>query len=99
MQDIEKKEFLMDYSIANDHEIGDDLSFIEEIKFDDKNNFVIGFGGTKFFLLNMISKLGKIYEVDNLKFNCIKDLSFDSNDSYMPSDFFCIVACNMKYSN
>jgi hypothetical protein len=33
---------------------GQDLSFIEHIKFDTGKKFIIGWGGTKIFLLNLV---------------------------------------------
>ena len=68
------------------------LSFIERIKFDKFNQYLIGFGGTEIFILNLKSNIGEILSVKSSIFEQINDASILSDSDTVR----CLVACKKK---
>jgi hypothetical protein len=78
LEDIEDDdEYFVDYR-AKDY--GQDLSFIENIKFDTGRKFLVGWGGTKIFLLNMEQNIGEIHEINPRFYETIHHINFVSSD-------------------
>jgi len=59
-----------------------DLSFVEQLKFDDKMKFLVGFGRASFFLLNLSQfepRKITIREINTTAYERILDLSFTNS--------------------
>ena len=68
------------------------LSFIEKVKFDKYNEYLIGWGGTQIFILNLKSNDGEILSVKASIFEQINDASILSDKDTVR----CLVACKKK---
>jgi len=56
-----------------------DLRFVKKIKFDTNNRFLVGFGGNKIFVLNLITKDYEILENNSRRYEKICDLNLISH--------------------
>lgn len=70
-----------------------DLSFVEDIEFDQNKRFLIAYGGTKLFVLNIETKKGRIYPVSSRIYDQVSHVSFKSESA---NAYECIVACLRK---
>ena len=68
------------------------LHFIKKLKFDSsvKRNYLVGYGDTHFFVLNLNTGKGEIHEVDSRLYEKILDLNLTSANEQMET---CYVVC------
>ena len=74
MKNIEKGEF----RIVRRVEAPNKKPFVKKIKFDFKSNFVVCYGGTQIFLMNLATSRHEFWPIDDLRYEDIYDLVFDS---------------------
>ena len=53
-----------------------DISFLTNVKFDQNNRFLVGYGSKKIFMLNIEENKSKQYEINSGFYECIYDLNF-----------------------
>ena len=75
MKNIEKGEF---YRKVCPVEAPNKKPFVKKIKFDFKSNYVVCYGGTHIFLMNLATSQASIWPIDELLYEDIYDLVFDS---------------------
>ena len=66
---------------------------MEDIEFDQNKRFLIAYGGTKLFVLNIETKKGRIYPVSSRIYDQVSHVSFKSESA---NAYECIVACLRK---
>ena len=91
LEDVEHDDqYFVDY---NGPAHGQDLSFIEKIKFDTGKKFVIGWGGTQVFLMNMELNVGEIIEINERLYHDIYHCNIISSDQFQDYSYTFYVAC------
>ena len=74
MRNIEKGEFASSVRVQAPNK----KPFVKKIKFDFKSKFVLCYGGTQIFLMNLETKQTQKSAIDELLYEDIYDLVFDS---------------------
>lgn len=69
------------------------LSFIEKIKFDSGKKFLIGWGGTQVFIMNMELNVGEIKEINERLYHSIYHCNIISSDQIDDYSYTFYVAC------
>ena len=70
-----------------------DLSFIEKIKFDTGKKFLIGWGGTKIFIMNMETNTGEVKQINDRLYHSIYHCNIISNDLMEDYSYTFYIAC------
>ena len=73
---------------------GLDISFIEKIKFDMGKKFLIGWGGTQIFIMNMDTKVGEVVEINERIYHSISHCNMISSNAEGDYSYNCYVACH-----
>ena len=73
-----------------------DISFVNSVKFDQNNRFLVGYGPRQIIILNIEKNTSHQYEINSTMYERIFDMNLCSSSN---ENYECFIACKRKVIN